>query len=1378
MELAASILGVIELAGGVATVCGGYIIKVKHAQKDILRLNQEIVHLKGILEQLDKLRQEPGGEGLTTFQGVSNGLVECSLFLQNLGDKINPDSTQSKARRFGIIRALKWPLHSTEVDDTISRIMRYTSLFQSALSADQWRATNRLEQKFDLQKLESDLRNLPIAKGAAFDYHGNGHKSCLDGTRNELLDQVEEWAASSNGKFIFWIKGGAGTGKSTVSQTISRRLEKKRLLGGSFFFRQGEADRDTATRLFPTLVQQLAERVPELKPEIQRAIEDDPRISERGLAQQFRSLVVQPFEDVSLSKEVTLVVVIDALDECGSRHTTSEDDIQTVLKLLPLMQASTQAKVKLRFLLTSRPEMVIRSSLREITNLQKLDLFGDIPTSHITRDISLFLKYAISDIQEARGLSANWPGDLAMQILLDKTVPLFISAVILCRFIKDAFNPRDRLRRLLADESSYVSEMAKTYLPVLKQLLSEKDEKETVIVLQQFREVVGPIIMLATPLSVNALSGLLAIDVDDIKPRLDWLHSVLSVPEDCELPVRLIHLSFRDFLLDESTRKTEESKGFWIDKVAIHTTLTEKCLETMNRTLTKNICQLSCVGYQQKNISPQSIQRHLPPDLQYACRYWTRHLVQSQDPTSALADAYPFLEVHFLHWVEVMSILGLISEAIEAMNILHSVSHHDEHTALSELMHDARRFILKNRQIAELAPLQLYSSALMFCPTSSIIRRLFKRELSITAQLPEVEESWSAELQTLEGHTDYVQSVCVSPDGQQLASASEDGTIKLWYPGTGQLQQTLSGHSEGVGSVRFSHDGQQLVSGSYDGTVKLWDPTTGGLTQTFKGNSGTVHSICISPDGQRLAFGSDDGTVKLWEPGMSRPLHTLRGNSGPIFYVAFSPNGQQLVSGSERRVINLWDTNTGQLQQTLEGHSGEYDSVSFSSDGQQLASGSDDGTITLWVPTRWTLRHATEAQPRKVTSVAFSPDSRRLASATDGTVEVWNLTTRTVERTFEDPSRRAHSVTFSPTGKQLAFIAHGGIVRILDLTVNSQPQTFTGPTGCWISSFCFLPDSQQLATGSDDKTIRLWDLTASRLQQPSKDDYGSVKSICCSSDGQQVASGSSKGIIKLWDPTTGKMERHIEAHDMTIQSISFSASGHRPVLLASGSSDMTIKLWDPKTGRGERPLYKMPAAEILSLRFSPDNRLVSGLSDGAVKVWNISTGQAEKTIQAHDASVESIAFTTDCHMVSGSADGTSKFWSLASTASNVPERILKSDYNYRDPIRSISISTNGEKLACSSSNGPTRLWDIRTAQLEQTFNGHSNWTWSKTGSSVSVLDGQWICIDGERKLWLPKQYRANCLVVIPPENPQKGPKLLRIAIGHPSGRVSFLSILA
>lgn len=457
----------------------------------------------------------------------------------------------------------------------------------------------------------------------------------------------------------------AGTGKSTISRTVANFLRGKKSLGASFFFKRGEENRGNAKRLFPTLIKQLVTGIPQLIPSIRKATEDDPNISEKSLREQFDRLLLQPLLTVKLDQTATMVIVIDALDECEG-----EDDIRVILQLLPQVLMSNS--VYLRFFLTSRPELPIRLGFKKIGNQghQNLNLHA-ISNPDIEQDISLFLRHNFSRIRQERSLSPDWPGDENIQTLVARTVPLFISAATVCRFIGDLkWNPENRLKAIIADQATYVSKMDSTYLPVLNQLLAGQDEWESKQLVQEFKEIVGVIILLATPLSVNALARLLNMKPYDISTRLDLLHSVLSVPENLDLPVRLLHLSFRDFLLDS---KKKGNSPFWLDEKEIHRKTANQCLTVMQGGLRKNICNLPAYGILRIDIHPQTIARHLSADLQYACRYWVHHLKQGEVYITEKDQVHLFLEEHFLEWLESMSILGAVSECISLVDTLDSL---------------------------------------------------------------------------------------------------------------------------------------------------------------------------------------------------------------------------------------------------------------------------------------------------------------------------------------------------------------------------------------------------------------------------------------------------------------------------------------------------------------------------------------------------------------------------------------------------------------------------------------------------------------------------------------------------------------------------------
>ncbi|KAE8395978.1 hypothetical protein BDV23DRAFT_178045 [Aspergillus alliaceus] len=778
-------------------------------------------------------------------------------------------------------RALLCKVDSQEVEET--RSMREVIKDMKGLIAES--VVDNIDQNIIFKKLH------PI-KEASFDsYMEDDEGQCLSGTRTEILAQVSQWGLSLSSPYIFWLNGMAGTGKSTISRTLGALFKGKKILGASFFFKRGEGNRGSAKRLFATIAWQLLAKFPELAASIKTALNNDPDISVKSLKEQFDKLVLNPLRDLEEKgqRDGCIVLIIDALDECESPK-----DIGSIIQLLPRLKQLEA--IQIRIFLTSRPELPTVLGFREVEETDRQDLIlHEIPEPIIAHDIALFLTHRFLEIRKKHLLPNSWPRDQDIQKLAKTAVPLFILAATVCRFIEDMkWSPQERLSEFLRDPATKsASLMDRTYLPILTQLLTGQNDNESQQLKQEFHGILGVIIVLASPLSVNALANLIGKPIYLIQRRVEVFRSVLNVPSDLDMPVRLLHLSFRDFLISTNS-------DFHIDEKDTHAKVALHCLRVIENRLIHNICGLASYGTERKDIDPPVIKQHLTAELQYSSRYWVYHLEQSEGHISEF-EILSFLKRHFLHWLEALTLIESISDAVEMIDTLKSSTWRCISTEFSDFLYDIKRFTLQNTYIAGIAPLQLYGSGLVFAPAQSIVKMAFySKILKHIQRLPVIENLWSPSLQTLESHSGSVFSVAFSSDGRTLASGSGDNTIKLWDTTTGTERQTLKGHLGSVNSVAFSPDGRTLASGSDDKTIKLWDTTTGTERQTLKGHSRSVVSYLDEPASNPLVSLSNTwialgGENLLWLPAEYRSFscHAVKDATIALGY----PRGQVIIIG-------------------------------------------------------------------------------------------------------------------------------------------------------------------------------------------------------------------------------------------------------------------------------------------------------------------------------------------------------------------------------------------------------------------------------------------------------------------------------------------------
>jgi WD40 repeat protein len=566
--------------------------------------------------------------------------------------------------------------------------------------------------------------------------------------------------------------------------------------------------------------------------------------------------------------------------------------------------------------------------------------------------------------------------------------------------------------------------------------------------------------------------------------------------------------------------------------------------------------------------------------------------------------------------------------------------------------------------------------------------------------------------------SNLVWDVAISPDGQLIASASQDNTVHLWNHDGSELR-TLRGHRDRVWRVVFSQDNQIIASASNDKTVKLWN-RDGKVLHTLIGHSDVVWGVAIGSDSQIIASASNDKTVILWRRD-GKKLYTLKGHDSSVRAVTFSPDGQLIVSTSENGTVKFWSRDGRELR-TLQGHQSRVAGVAFSPDGQLMATASDDGTAKLWSRDGKEL-HTLKGHNDTVWGVAFSPDGKLIATASwDKTIKLWNRD-GTLLTTVNGHTARAYGVAFSSDGQTIASTSEDKTVRLW--RINNPLLNVLNAHSKPVIGVSFSPNSQLVASASDDKTVKIWNRNGILLKTLPHTD--SVLGVKISPDGKTVASGTWDGNIRIWNIDDGKLLRIFNGRSKAVWDVTFSPDSQ---LIASAGFDGTVKLW---TREGKLlHTFNGHNREVREVAFSSDGRLIASASlDGTVKLWT-REGKLLHTFNGHSDGVLGLAFSPDRQTIaSASLDGTVKLWKLDGT-------LQMNLTGHEDGVRGVSFSPDGKVIASASGDGSIKLWRSQDGALLNTLRGHRSAVWKVKFS----FDGEKIVSTSEDKtviLWNTKQ---------------------------------------
>jgi hypothetical protein len=483
-------------------------------------------------------------------------------------------------------------------------------------------------------------------------------RTCTEGTRTKILDDLMGWARESSGPNIYWLCGMAGTGKTTIAYSFCEHLKAEDLLGASFFCSRTIDQYHDIRDVFPAIARQLASCSADIRSCLVKAVKEDLEIVSRQPNDQFKYLI---HERIHPHLNKPRVIAFDAFDEFKTIHHACH--------LARILIAFAPNLPNIKVFITSRQEPELHNVLKVVKDTTTLRLH-EVEESLVKSDIMQYLVERSDDIRARKELPQTWMTGEELRILQDRAGKLFIYASTVCSFLENSVPEEceENLKVLLSNKHeipmlSQYGQLDNLYSQVLDAVQLDRHRKSIT------NSVLYVVVTALNPLSMQTIAALLNEDHVAVYAALRRLGAVIAVPNepDSDTPVLPFHASFPDFLHDQARSGTH-----YISEINAHRHMLWWCLTVLDSSpvFKQDICNISNAGIHVSTISPSPLET-IPKDVAYSCIYWLVHLQQILDsgPLDEREDSQvmAIFDRHILHWIECMSLLEKLEDAVQLL---------------------------------------------------------------------------------------------------------------------------------------------------------------------------------------------------------------------------------------------------------------------------------------------------------------------------------------------------------------------------------------------------------------------------------------------------------------------------------------------------------------------------------------------------------------------------------------------------------------------------------------------------------------------------------------------------------------------------------------
>ncbi|KAF7358415.1 WD40 repeat-like protein [Mycena venus] len=1146
---------------------------------------------------------------------------------------------------------------------------------------------------------------------------------CLPNTRLDMLSLIKTslTAPSDSGDTgnILWLHGVAG----------------------------GQREGSGPSSVIRTIAYWLARSNAQVAQAICAVIDVYPNIADIPIDIQFQKLLLEPLAAAKESIKGPIIVILDALDECGN-----SDARERLVSILANDFRKLPSVV--RFFITSRPDLDIAATFLDQPWITKIRLDITEPSTWIPHG-------------QGTQKSTIWP---------DVPRGLFIWASTATKLILNAPNANRSLDTLLLQKSSNLDYL---YSAALRSTGLWDESSPTFA--PDAPAVLAAVVLGKVSMSAETVDKLLGLEQHSSRQIFRQLGCVLHEPDGLS---RILHASFGDYITDP-LRSARPTRTFPMltymaspDRIPSHVSYASRFWATHLQVTDPDNKLLENIQELMYNKFP----------------FWLEVLSALQE-TSIAIDVLTNAGVLVKKYDGPLT--DFVTDAIKfVLAFAPAIAHSAPQIYLSALsLAPSQSKVAKTFSGWLIRKVELQSSVVDRWPRLQTTieghsRGVFSVAFShngdriVSGSADGTVRVWDARTGVLvagplEAHSE-VNCVAFSPDGEYIVSGSDDTKVRVWNARLGLVSAVLEGHSKIVTAVAFSRDGGRIASASCDCTVRIWDTRTGVLAAQPFLHPRALWSVSFSPDGVQVVTGSADNMLRIWAIPVVAPFE--RHIQSPQSPLAFSPADGDILDATTDALI------LGPLQ----GHQDRVTSVSFSPDGGRVVSGSNDGTVRVWdAQTGAPVVRPFEGHSARVKCVAFSPDRERIVSGSkDDTVRVWDARTGAlVTRPFRGHNDSVCSISFSPDGGKIVSGSADHTLRIWDVHLDLvAEETFVrwaqrsgslddtvciwdartgalvagpleGHSGAYVSA-SISRHGRYIVSGSDDSALRISDVhmecsVAALLAgyvdavvppalSPERKPFvstgtsvgpvagtfgghrGSLAFVSFSPDDTQIVSTSYAGTVRVWDARTGALVAGpFKGHTDRVTCVSLSPDGGR---IISGYRDGTVRVWDVQTGAVVAGPFEGHEEEICSVAFSPDGeQIVSASRDTTVRVWNTRSGCVAAVLKGHTRRVDSVTFSPDGKwMASGSQDRMIRVWGVEG-AIIVPRLVLE---GHSSIVRSIAFSPNSQQIVSGSWDRTIRVFELDPDDRHRPF-GHGS----------TLKDGWIVNSSSELIVWIPPWLR-------------------------------------